>query len=323
MDLLNFLKQSKDTSFWKQTKVLCFRGDSYSLLFFRYFFDSLVKYHDDLEKPEYLVAEKLDPNRLFSSLQQSFLGQEKFYWLGDYSGRLDKKKEKIFDFLQGYSGPHTVSLFTPGIKNSKSDFFTIIDLPENLNKLSFLKLLVFFSKEYSEVKKTLISNVFQRVSTISLDEACRFLDCLDLVSAKTSSQFDRYINLFLEPEKSLFSLAGYFFARNTKAFFALWKDIYKDYPDVFWIMYWSDQVWRAYYVVKFQRQKKFQELRKISFRLPFTFSKVHWKNFSLNELANAHDFLYKADFSLKTGSTFCSLDLFLSKHFSKKFLDEK
>jgi hypothetical protein len=320
MNFLEFLKTIKNKDFGQQYNVLCFSGDIYPLLFFKTIFDFLFEKKIIEEKPQFVEVGKKNANELFSCLQQSFLGQVRFYYLGDYSGRLDKKKEKVLQFIFSYDGPHSVSLFVDSkIKIKKSKSLLSIDLPKAIKKNDFLSFVDFLQKDYSKQKHAAISKVFNSVNALSLDEACRFVDCLDLVSTKSIGEFEQYVKLFLEPEKSLFTLSSYFFARNSKAFFSLWKEICNSYPDIFWIMYWSDQVWRAYYVVKFQRKKKPQAASKICFRLPFTFSKMHWRDYTLQELSGAHEFLYNADYALKTGSKFCFLDLFFAKHFSKSF----
>ncbi len=314
MEMLEFLKQSKNASFWNQFSLFCFIGKSYPLLFFRLLHQSDVF----PQKPEYVDFEEGNFQPIVAKLVQSFLGQSSFYLLGNCLEKSGRKKAEILKFIQDYEGPHVVSLFvsTDCFKDKKT--LQKIYLPESLTQKTFMELAAFFDKDFSSTKKVMIDRIFKYAKTISIDEACRFLDYFDLIGLKMTDQLDKWIGLFLEPEKSLFTLADYFFARNNK-FFTLWNKISDDYPDLFWIMYWSDQVWRAYYVVKFQRQKKFQEARKVSPRLPFAFVRRYWREFSSAELAKSHDFLYKADFATKTGSNFCFLDLFFSNHFLKRF----
>jgi hypothetical protein len=90
----------------------------------------------------------------------------------------------------------------------------------------------------------------------------------------------------------------------------------ESYPQLFWIVFWSEQVWRAHFVVTFLKDNNITQARSMSRRLPFSFIKTLWKKYSLKELAEANSFLYKADYAAKTGSTFCTLDLFFTNHFN-------
>ena len=92
---------------------------------------------------------------------------------------------------------------------------------------------------------------------------------------------------------------------------------------MFWIAFWTNKLFRAYYFIQFFKKKDFAQARSISYGLPFMFVKRDWQNFSLDQLSKYHDFLYTSDFKFKTGSTFYSLDLFYLNHFCVKDTKKK
>ncbi|HBS48364.1 TPA: hypothetical protein DEO28_00415 [Candidatus Dependentiae bacterium] len=319
MNLKQFLDGCKSKNFFEEKNVVCFCGDTYPLIFINELLNFLHKKNYLAIKPQFIDLTAVNLN---SILYQSFLGQSNIYFFGDFFENLGKKSKETLDVLSSYSGPHLIFTFVSNDKVIKDKIenkkFLFVEL-EEIDLNSFNELIGFFDKKYPALKNEHIKKIFDKLRKISLEEAITLLNYLDLINVNLFDEFSKNIHLYFSTDKSLFTLADLFFARDPK-FFNLWDDIYEDYPDVFWIIYWSEQIWKASFAVMFLSQNRIQEARKISFRLPFAFINKYWKNYSQKELSNTYDFLYKADFALKTGSSFCALDLFISNHFLKKFI---
>ena len=68
---------------------------------------------------------------------------------------------------------------------------------------------------------------------------------------------DTWLDAFIVPETSLFTLSQHFFARSPQKFLSVWKAIAPSYAEQFWIAFWSEQLWRAYHVVDCLQQSRF------------------------------------------------------------------
>ena len=317
-----FLEQALDKDFWSTNNVICFKGDNYPALFFLRLFDFL-----DAKKVlpacrKNLIVNKLDKASFKGSLYQSFLGKKSFYWSADCCS---KGKNDFLKILQNYHGPNFISFFLNDEKRIAKNVLLgkncrVINLENNLNENLFLDLLKFFDLNFGEKKLNFISDIFKRASALSLDQVCLLIQYLELINARMIEDFRDYLfSIIVNVQPSLFVLSQCFFENKPIPFFKIWGNLYNDYSEMFWLSFWSNQVWRAYYVVSLLQHKDFAKARSLSFRLPFNFIKRDWKNFSLKQLKNEYNFLYENDFAFKRGSAFCFLDLFYAKHFSKNF----
>ena len=179
-----------------------------------------------------------------------------------------------------------------------------------------MKLLNLFEIKINEQKLKVIGDKIFFNSSYTLDVACMLMKYFELINVRYADEFNNYLSPILGAQISLYALSDAFFSKKEKLFFDLWQDIDSGYSDMFWISFWSDQVFRAYYVVKFLEQKDFVKAKRSSFRLPYNFMKKDYKQFTLEKLANYYEFLFNIDFAIKKGSSFCSLDLFYLNHFA-------
>jgi len=324
MNFLEFLHQAKNKEFWHKRRVLCFIGQDYPFLFFNQLFDFLE--HESVLPAEHknLIINITDKIKLVGALQQSFLGQKTFYWLGELKvGKTDKKGLDFCNFLLEYKGPNFITFYLNDEKlptkfSSALKKVDYVQVEEGLDKLGFQSLVKFFDQKLVAKKLSLAKKIITNNSDLSLDGSCMLMQYLDLINIKAADDFSDYLSAVLVDEQSsLHMLSQYFFAKQPASFFKIWSQVYSDYPEMFWISFWSEQIWRAFHVVKYLKKKDFVKARSMTFRLPFMFIKRDWKNFSLNRLANYFQFLYNIDYAVKNGSAFCSLDLFYFNHFSK------
>lgn len=326
MNFIDFLNQSINKSFWEEQKPICFLGKDYPFLFFNNFF-RLLNEKKILAAPfRPLLLETTDENKLQSHLQQSFLGQKTFYWLGECEAKESaKSKFKMLDFLINYKGPNFIAFYLDEEKvtakiSAALKKITTIELENFVDEQLFKKICTFFDKNFSKEKLEITKKIFSQTKNIQLDQAYLLLQYLEIISTKTAEKSYQYllsVTTTLKPE--LNQLSQHFFAKKEKLFFNTWSKIYQDYPDMFWISFWAEQIWRAFYVKKFLTENNFAKAKSLSFRLPFSFLKTDWKTISSNELANAYQFLYTSDFKLKTGSEICFIDIFYLNHFLGSF----
>ncbi|MCK4517711.1 hypothetical protein KAT92_02975 [Candidatus Babeliales bacterium] len=321
MPLFNFLTQAKQPSFWEENRLICFQGSENSPLFFQYLF-AFLKEHKIVEVLPLRVESQA---KLWQSLEQSFLGEQAFYWLGDVHQAFKKKKKnepEVLDVLSLYRGPHSVAFFLSHdykLSVSSQKRMHVIKLPEKIGRHEVAKLFAFFGQALSGPKSILVKEIVDTAGAIGLDSALMLMNYLTVTNARNLDALKTQLTKIIEPELSLAALSQAFFAKREKQFFSLWARCHNDFTIPFWIAYWSEQVWRAYHATTFLKHGNFAAARRFSFRLSSSFFKQDWRRCSPDELKQACAAIYDIDFAFKTGSTFCSFDLFYTKYFLGKF----
>jgi hypothetical protein len=321
MNFKEFLTQARNTSFWQQKHAFCFTGTEHSFRFFTQLF-TLLKQYNVLGLPyQHIDSFGREKRELHGLLNQSMLGNNSFFWLGNLSEERESKAAAAFkEFACLYTGPHTISFFIETDQLPKAPVAQVIQLPSMLDYYEFIALATFF--QFTDVKKLVLVDELFNNHKQPLTRCLEFLDYVSLASSKNPAEFTAYLNIMYENETSLQQLAGCFFAKQEKAFFAHWHAVQNTYPAIFWVIFWSEQLWRAIHVTQFMRQKQFALAKKMSYRLPYVFISQDWQQSNLRELIQAHAFLYQIDFAIKTGSSFCSQDLFFTYYFAGLFAKE-
>ncbi len=310
-----FLKSIDDRSFWKKASNFCFAGQEFPARFF----SDLFKYINNknfLPAPLQQIALHSTPKEsLQIAISQSFLGSQTFYWLSHCDESIKSNQGIILD-LFSYQGPNYVSFFTTQTPSTKYNGITIT-IEQSLNIEHIILLQKIMEMNLPEKKIALIKRILKKNNTskINIDAACMLLNYVELTSIKTMASSEIYLSSLINEHGSLNLLSEYFFARNQKLFFSTWARIHQEYPEIFWITFWSEQLWRAIHVVKFLSNKNFVLAKKMSFRLPYSFIKNDWQLCSADQLKQSYEFLYAIDYALKRGSTFPALDLFYIRYF--------
>ena len=117
----------------------------------------------------------------------------------------------------------------------------------------FGELLTFFKPEAKI--QSFIQALFTHRKVIPLDTACIVLSYATVVGSGYAQFIQSNLNKIVASDKSLFTLSQHFFAKSPVSFFSLWLEVASDYPEPFWISFWSEQLWRAYYFVKYTKKK--------------------------------------------------------------------
>lgn len=163
----------------------------------------------------------------------------------------------------------------------------------------------------------LIDALYARTPNLSVDQIYLFMRYAALMGKNQREFIDQWLGLLVSSEKSLFTLSQHFFAQESKKFFALWGTISADYPPAFWVVFWSEQLFRASCYVQLMQQRKIAEAKRISFRLPFSFMQRDWRLYKPHMLRDAHAVIYAIDFNIKNGASDAALDLFYSQFFQR------
>lgn len=314
MNFQLFLKAASDKNFWQQKRVFCFNGKVCPILFFHFLWTKLSDSNILPFTKKSISADFLKDN-IDQILGQSILGMANFYWLGDLSDQ--GKKDKLVDYIFKYQGPHKIAFFTSN-EIKKTELFPglqVINISQTISMADFDLLLNIFRSKVSPKKLTVVGQIFTEQQELGLDESCMVMNYLELVSVNLVDCLPAYLAQIIGSQPSLNQLSNYFFSRQAKQFFGLWVELESKYPEMFWVTFWADQIWRSFHVIELMNKKDFVKAKQMSYGLPFAFINKTWTSFSRDYLHELYQNLYKIDYSIKKGSTFYSLDLFYLSHF--------
>ena len=294
-----------------ENNVICFQADAYPMLFLSFFVEKISHFLR-------IFPEQVAVDELFCTWGTSFLGQSQTYWLGDVSELEKKKKDTILTYLASYQGPHTIIFFISTKDLWKSKKGTVIVL-DNVVSIDIIKSLAIMLLLPAQVPRVLsfMKKVLNAMPTISLDQSVLFFRYALVLGSRTDDFIHNFLTKIATPESSLFMLSQYFFKRNVEQFYQLWQRVESDYPETFWIVFWSEQLWRAHYFLSL-REHHLADAKRIAFRLPFSFIQRDWRQVTRHELRGAHQWLYHMDVALKNGAL-GSFDLFFAKFFAHQF----
>lgn len=203
-----------------------------------------------------------------------FLGDSKYYWLGDINSFKTPKKEEIIKILLNYSGPHTIGIYIDEVTLKLIDNKT-----ENIIRLDSKLISKYRLSEYQY-----------------------------LLESEFSSALREWPILSTEVE-SFFNLSKYLFKKDKENFFKLLNQVKDSYNLQFFISYWSDQFFRALYYVYFMQKNELPKAKEISSKLPFYFIQSGWKTSNLNIIKQHLSELYLIDYELKNFNPDKNLDI--------------
>ncbi|HZW60794.1 MAG TPA: hypothetical protein VFF04_01080 [Candidatus Babeliales bacterium] len=313
-NLLEHLQSSSDIFSDKQ--IICFKSSYYPVLFFSLLIAQLKeKYSSAFET---LIVYDHELAAIFARLEMSFLGSRTIFWLRGLDELDDKNRKKLFSYLSTYAGPNAIILSVEEVP-AQWLHTLVIEVPEKVDKKLFNELIELQHKGIARKYKSIINALFASVETITLDDAYSLLRYLQVVGNSQEQFIHQWLSSLVVPEQSLFTLSQHFFAKEPDKFFPLWATIEKNYADIFWINFWSEQLWRACMAVRFMKENQFAQAKAVSYRLPFSFTQRDWKKVSAHELQRAHSYIYQLDYSLKNGGSIGSLEVFYTHFFLSRF----
>ena len=321
MQISSFFEHIQKTKNFPEEKVFCFLGDnatSYPLLFFYYLFTFCKRIGLVIER---ISCADLDVSEIKALVETIGFSGNSIYWLENFYLLPEKKQQEIVRYLSGYTGPHRLLLFAEkailSVKQPYDDM-CVITLPDKIMLQDFSLVRFLVSDQLPEMSH-FASQLCMYSDYLTLDSMC-LLAHYELVMGKNSDDFfSQWITRIIDPTRSLFVLSQYFFANKVQSFFRQWSTLSEHYAPVFWVTFWSDQIWRAYVYCDLMKQKKYAEAKKAQYKLPFSFINRDWTNYDLDELRNTHHFLTKMDFRLKNGGSALAFEHFYNQFFSRKF----
>ncbi|HEV2601717.1 MAG TPA: hypothetical protein VGT41_05440 [Candidatus Babeliales bacterium] len=312
MDIATFFTNIQERSFLERFSVVQFCSPQYPLLFFSALFERVKKRTDVLVR--FFDFDAQSDVEIAMAFQTTFLGMRGVYWLGDIDTLDGARKKKWVTFLMHYTGPHTLIFYSTVALESMINGITI-SVAEGIDKKTAVALLNIDNYEEARLCIPVLEALYARLTVVTLDQVYVCMRYARLAGRNKQVFINEWLGLLVYSEKSLFTLSQYFFAKDDKKFFALWSVIRKEYSTVFWILFWSEQLFRASCYVQCMKQRKHADAKKISFRLPFSFIQRDWSLHTYGQLRDAHAAIYSIDCNVKNGADEGSLDLFYSKFF--------
>ncbi len=295
--------------------VVVFSAKQYPALFFSHLLTRLRSYdHGRILKT--VPVDQMSSQALQAQLATSFLGRSDLLWLGDLSSlESTAVKKQILTLVGSYQGPHNLMAFIQADeKNVPAQ--TAISLDADFSESERRALVAFLFPQQSAVQT--VEVMIKGIRLSSLDQLLAVAQYGGVVGKNVPLFTQQWLRKIVAPEASLFDLSGYFFGRKTEQFWNCWAALKDEYAAPFWTTYWSEQLWRAHYVIKLYKENRITEAKQLSYRLPFSFLQRDWKQLSAEELQRAHQFLYEGDHAFKNGASEFFLEVFYATFLAKQ-----
>lgn len=296
--------------------ILLFSSKQYPVLFFSTLLAQLRQQYN-LE-PKSVLFDQLSSQALHAQLSTTFLGRSDLLWLGDFSSLEPVAlKKQMLALVGSYQGPHRL-LGCIHPDDVSAAMKTVISLDEDLSEYDRRALAAFLFPHIPSAADA-VEKLVKGTRLGSIDQLVMVAQYAGVVGKNVSLFVDQWMKKIIAPESSLFDLSSYFFGRKTEQFWSSWHVLKDEYAAPFWTTYWSEQLWRAHYVIKLYKENKITEAKQLSFRLPFSFLQRDWKNLSAAELQRAHQFLYDGDYAFKNGGSEFFIEVFYATFLTKQF----
>ena len=273
----------------------------------------------NFEKKLGLEIKKIDLDQDLSliqiDLQTTFLGQTFLYWFSDL-GLLSSKKKKadFLVFLTSYQGPHKIIGCIDSEQEINLKAGHIIEFQDTYSSEQILKLDFLYEGQKPEVVSYFLAKLYRKRKQYSIDQLCILLEYASLLGKNIDQFFERWLDEIATSDVSLYAVSQYFFEKNPKKFFELFKQVRYQYSEPFWTSFFSEQLFKAYWFVVHKGQIP-TEQKQMTFGLPFSFMKNDWKLHKKSTLQLAHQKIYEIDLAIKSGANDKQLDLFAMQFF--------
>lgn len=297
-------------------QTIIFTAKEYPVLFFSLFFKHLHAEYALATKK--MIFQDQSLAQMQATLETTFLGQKELFWLGNISELDDTKlKKELFALVASYQGPHTLFIFVQaddiGLCKKNTHIIALDEMIESEKKI----LITHLCAQQYHVQ---LYDLLKKLPTASLDLIVMLYQYVLVLGRTNTDAFKKeWLEKIVGSESSLFLLAQYFFARKSELFWKSWTILKQEYGTPFWIVFWSEQLYKAHYVIELYKQNKIVESKQISSRLPFSFLQKDWKTISVKELKQAHDFLYQGDYQAKHGNSDFFLEVFYASFLTHSF----
>lgn len=301
----------------QEFSVIAFQAGIYSPIFFMQLFDVMKsQYQIDIK----LIDMQSGDFAYKSQLATSFLGLECVYWLGDITVLKAKQKDDVIDYLAHYQGPHKVIVFIDEkIKIDSNQSLIKINYQDKYFYQDTKNLWVHQDSKQSTKISFFLHEIYKIKNNFTLDELCLLKKYQDVIAGNAQEFYTSWVMRLVNPETSLFTLSQLLFEKKEAAFFKLWLVIKPLYADMFWIAFWSDQLYKAYFFIAFTQEENFAAVKQVSYGLPFSFMKQSYKQYQLDEIQRFHQAFYTIDTALKNGGHSYQIDQVYVDFFAGSF----
>lgn len=256
---------------------------------------------------------------LREQVETSFLGMHRYFWLYNLPTTTTAENARLIEYLFQYKGPHTlIVVLSETVHIQESNY---IELPPAIAVHQLSQLAPYCAVPSQSVEQ-LIQHIAGFSQQLSWDSALLLLQYSMVLGNTTDLFCAEWAPRILELPVSLFLLSQYFFAKKANLFFSCWKRVMHEYSEAFWTVYWSEQLFRAGMYLSLKSHNKEGAAKQIAYRLPFSFINYDWRNYSVIECKNAHQFLYDYDYRLKTTNSTAGFELFYAKFFTNQFSEK-
>lgn len=309
MHIIKFIEQAQTTPDFPELAVIKLQSESYPALFLAQCINAL--------KTRTLCT-SLDTeihklNDIKAQLETSFLGNRMIYWVKNIH-TLDATSKKHWQaYVSDYQGPHCIIYWSQAEKIAQENAQHLyVDLPTQCDS-SFYRALYAYLYPNMPLDQFFLKRMFNEHSTIALDELCLLMAYQNVVGKNSDAFFGQWLSKIVVPETSLFALSQHLFARQPRLLFEQWKAVKNDFPDEFWVAYWSEQLWQAALFVMRAHAHGYEVARKSALKLPFSFMNKDWQKYTQKSLVQAHQFLYKLDHKTKNSVGTHGIELWYHK----------
>jgi hypothetical protein len=320
MQLTDFCAQSEKI-LAQQPSVILFKSKFYSPLSFA----QILKWMQTLKiRPAdagFAAVQKLDLdqdfNQLTMQLHTTFLGQTNCFWFADLALLSSKKKRADWLlFLQTYHGPHQIIGWLAEDDAYPINSTTVlVSVPELYSSDQLSKLPFLYIDHKPEIAAYFFGRLYRTHKELSLEQLCLLQHYAGTIGKNMDLFFDQWLDQLIIGDISLFYVAQLFLQKRADLFFIEWHKVRGFYSDQFWTVFFSDQLFKAYFYVTVQGRIDPQD-KAMTYGLPFSFLKTDWKLYQKESLLCAHEKLYEVDVALKTGGSTYLLDSFVTQFFA-------
>jgi len=301
-----------------QASVIIFQSEKYMPIFFMHIFDLLKRSNFSVK----VIDIQSHENVWKSQLETSFLGFECLYWLGDVSILKTQQQHDIMKYIASYQGPHRLLLFCDNkIEFVKKHHMLVIKIQDKIFIDDSKKLLIKSKGKESFGFQIFLQQLYACKKSFSIDELCLLHKYQYLITSDNQEFYTTWIPRLIIPDTSLFLLSQLLFEKEASKFFILWLKMKPLYADMFWISFWSDQLYKSYFFIYFTNIGNYGALKQVSYGLSFVFMKQSYKQYQLDELIHFHTALYFVDTALKNGGHSYQIDQLFIDFFIGKFIN--
>lgn len=232
-------------------------------------------------------------------IESTFLGQSALIFLGNISALSVADQKYWCGFFAEYKGSNTLWYCLERTQTSNEQAIVI---PSAVSfDIIFLLYVFFYDTEEKQRFISFFKKIQERTKALSLDQACLLMQYCRVIGRNGDNFIDEMIDDLIVPQSSLFMLSDAVFQKNKKNALQLWLSMRDIFPVQFWITFWSEQVWRAYWYAYLMRMGAVVDAKKVAYRLPYSFMQKNWRLCILADLKRVHGLLYDIDIGTKGG----------------------